>query len=63
MVEFGIIHEDLRIAVVLVLLSFISVSLDFLWNILDISSAIFPLFCRSIQPHDIPFVKVMPDLC
>ena len=63
MVEFGIIHEDLRIAVVLVLLSFISVSLDFLWNILDISSAIFPLFCRFIYPHGIPFVKVMPDLC
>ena len=54
MVEFGIIHEELRIAVVLVLLSFISVSLDFLWNILDVSSAIFPLFCRSIQPHGIP---------
>ena len=63
MVEFGIIHEELRIAVVLVLLSFISVSLDFLWNVLDVSSAIFPLFYRCIHPHGIPLVKMMPDLC
>ena len=63
MVEFGIIREEFRIAVVLVLLSFISVSLDFLWIILDVSSIIFPLICHFIQPHGIPIVKVMPDLC
>ena len=63
MVEFGIIREELRIAVALVLLSFISVTSDFLLHILDVSSAIFPLFYRCIHPHGIPLVKVMPDLC